>query len=315
MQSESIDAAEPRDCQWEVDGLCLTGLSWGPEDGTPVLALHGWMDHAESFRELAPRLTGCHVAALDLSGQGLSGHRAAHATYNIWDDLPQIVGVLDRLGWQSCVLLGHSRGANIGALFSAALPDRVRALISLDALVPEPTPEDRVVATLKAFVEQTRQRKTRPPRVFASRAEYVDRRRAQGNSDATSEALAERALEVTLDGFTMRGDPRLFASSALKLTPKQVETVLRAIKCPVLNIWAADGIRKTRPKSAEMQQLGASLVAQYESMELAGDHHFHLDASGAQQIAAAILGFLERTGGMGPRNAPETVEPERHGDS
>lgn len=47
------------DCSWEIDGLRLAGLVWGPEDGTPVLALHGWMDHAESFRALAPRLGGC----------------------------------------------------------------------------------------------------------------------------------------------------------------------------------------------------------------------------------------------------------------
>ncbi len=38
----------PRERHWVVDDLPLSGLAWGPVDGTPVLALHGWMDHAGS---------------------------------------------------------------------------------------------------------------------------------------------------------------------------------------------------------------------------------------------------------------------------
>ncbi|WP_245510777.1 alpha/beta fold hydrolase [Antarcticimicrobium sediminis] len=289
--------AAARECQWSVDGLQLTGLAWGPEDGLPVLALHGWMDHAASFQELGPRLTGCQVVALDLSGQGLSAHRAAHATYNIWDDLPQIAGLLDQLGWEDCVLVGHSRGANVAALFAAAQPERVRALVSLDSLVPNPTDDD-VVSTLRAFIEQTRMQQTRPPRTFASKEGYIRRRCDQGNSRETSEALAKRALEKGKDGFRMRGDPRLFASSAVKLTRADVEAVLRSIRCPVLNIWAKDGILRSRPETADLARLGAELIPRYETIELAGDHHFHLDAPVAQQMARAILDFLDQHSGL-----------------
>lgn len=277
---------------WEVDGLRLAGLDWGPQDGIPVLALHGWMDHADSFRELAPRLTGCHVVALDLSGQGLSDHRAAHATYNIWDDLPQIDTLLDRLGWADCVLLGHSRGGNIASLFAAARPGRVRALVALDSLVPAPSRAD-FVHTLRAFVEQTRQRKTRPPRSFATREDYVARRQDQGNSRATSEALMDRALEKGAEGYRMRGDPRLFASSAVKLTQADVESVLRALQCPVLNIWATDGL-KLRPGFTELARRAQELVERYETVEIAGDHHFHLAPEAAERIARAIGDFLAR---------------------
>lgn len=284
------------DCSWEIDGLRLAGLVWGPEDGTPVLALHGWMDHAESFRALAPRLGGCRVVALDLSGQGLSAHRAAHATYNIWDDLPQIAELIERLGWQSCVLLGHSRGANIASLFAAAQPERVRALVALDALVPEPDPSETIVTTLRAFLEQTRKQKARPPRLFASAEAYVARRAAQGNARATSEALAERALAPQRDGMRMRGDARLFARSAVKLTQADVEAVLRALRCPVLALWASDGIRASRPVMAALAARAPELVARYESAEIAGDHHVHLTEDGAQEIATATLAFLDRHG-------------------
>lgn len=287
--------ARPR--HFEVDGLRIEALEWGPEGGVPVLALHGWMDHAGGFQELAPRLTGCHVVALDLSGQGLSGHRAAHATYNIWDDLPQIVDILDLLGWADCVVMGHSRGANISTLLAVSQPDRVRALIALDSIVTEPTDDEAVVRTLRAFVDQTRASRSRPPRTFESRAAYIKRRREQGNSERTSEALADRALETVEEGVRMRGDARLFASSAMKFTPKQVEVVLASIQCAVLNIWAEGGIKATRPKTLEIAALAENLIGDYAVLDLPGDHHFHLDPDVAQRIAEAVLDFLERKGG------------------
>ncbi|MEQ9260926.1 MAG: alpha/beta hydrolase [Roseovarius sp.] len=288
--------ASPREMRWEIDGLSLAGLAWGPESGTPVLALHGWMDHAASFAELAPRLTGCRVVALDLSGQGLSGHRAAHASYNIWDDLPQIAGLLDVLGWPDCVLLGHSRGANIAGLFAAAQPHRVRALVALDSLVPEPVPEEAVIETLRAFIEEGRARQAASPRVYDAPEGYIARRMRQGNARAVAEALSERALEPSPGGFRLRGDARHFASSAVKLTRGQVEAVLRALRCPVLNIWASEGVRHSRRMPGDPAQLGHALVADYTSLEIAGDHHFHMEPRAAGEIASAIEAFLARLG-------------------
>lgn len=285
--------SEPRICGWDIDDLHYAGLEWGTPGGIPVLALHGWMDHADSFRQLAPRLDGCHIVAFDLSGQGLSSYRAANATYNIWDDLPQIAQVLDRLGWQDCVLLGHSRGANISSLFAAAQPERVRALVTLDSLLPEPTGAS-VVETLRAFIEETRKQTARPPRIFATRQDYIRRRGEQGNSPATAEALADRALQQVPEGYRLRGDPRLSASSAVKLSLTQIEDVLKAIRCPVLTIWATEGIKSRRARLAELARAAGSLVPDYEVIDLAGDHHFHLDPVAAGEIAAAILDFLNR---------------------
>jgi pimeloyl-ACP methyl ester carboxylesterase len=284
----------PTEVSWVVDGLTYEGLAWGPEDGTRVLALHGWMDHAASFAELAPRMTGCRVVAVDLSGQGLSGHRAAHATYNIWDDLPQIAEMLDIMGWETCVLMGHSRGANIASLFTAAQPERVRGLIAIDSLTVEPADPDKTVPTLRAFIEETRERKARAPRRFTSRTAYVERRKAQGNSAVTSEALADRALEAVEDGVQLRGDPRLFASSAMRLSARDVENVLRAIACPVLNIWGDAGMLARRDKLREVVAQAKTLIAEYEVVEVAGDHHLHLDPDAAQIIADAALTFIAR---------------------
>lgn len=281
---------KPRARRWTVDGLTYEGLEWGR--GLPVLALHGWMDHAESFAELAPRLTGCHVVALDLSGQGLSSHRAAHASYNIWDDLPQIAGLLDDMGWADCVLLGHSRGAVISCLFAATQPDRVRALVALDSLMPE-TNTATVVETLRAYIEETRDQMARPPRVFASEDDYVHRRGLRNNAESVAQAFAHRALKAGPEGYTLRGDRRLYASSALRLRANDVEDVLRALRCPTLVVWGREGLCARRPATAALARQAADLIPDLTVAEVPGDHHFHMDPENAAATAAIIQNFLQ----------------------
>lgn len=288
------DQPQPEEGRWTLDGLQYAGLVWGPENGRPVLATHGWMDHADSFRELAPRLTGCRVVALDLSGQGHSAHRSPDATYNLWDDLPQIAALLDTLGWKKCTLLGHSRGANINSLFAAAQPQRVNAVVALDALVPDPVPEEAIIDTLRAFIEETRQQASRRRRTYPSKEDYVARRSERRNSRQTAEALVDRAVAETSDGFHTRADARLFASSAMKLTRPQVEAVLSALTMPVLNIWAEEGLPAYMEWPATARRLAEDHVADYEALDLPGDHHFHLDPQRAGPIAEAILDFLDR---------------------
>ena len=54
----------------------LAAHLYGPEEGLPVLALHGWLDNAASFARLAPKLEGLRIVALDFAGHGHSEHRA-----------------------------------------------------------------------------------------------------------------------------------------------------------------------------------------------------------------------------------------------
>jgi len=136
---------------WTIEGVQLAGLVFGPTDGVPVLALHGWLDNAGSFETLAPLISNANIVAIDLPGHGLSDHRSPDSSYQVWDDLPQLFGLLDQLGWDKCILLGHSRGAMIATLMAAAMPERFTALITLDGMLPYPADDGNAIKHLRSF--------------------------------------------------------------------------------------------------------------------------------------------------------------------
>ena len=72
---------QAKELQWQVHGLTIAGLAWGNPDNPPLLALHGWLDNANSFALLAPALEDFYVVALDLTGHGQSSRRSEDATY------------------------------------------------------------------------------------------------------------------------------------------------------------------------------------------------------------------------------------------
>ena len=126
--------------------LRLAGKAWGSptQSNLRVLAVHGWMDNANSFDRLGPALasaSNAHVVAIDLLGHGNSDHAASPSgTYHASEHIAATAAALDALGWldgespaDGPVLLGHSMGGGICTLLAAAYADRVRALALCEA--------------------------------------------------------------------------------------------------------------------------------------------------------------------------------------
>lgn len=288
--------AGPRDTriatpvQWRVNGLELAGLSWGHPGEQPLLALHGWLDNAASFTRLAPLLAGYHVVALDLTGHGRSARRSADASYHIWDDLPEILGVLDHLGWEAFDLVGHSRGAIISTLLASVFPERVRHLVLLDAVAPDAVAEERFPEQLRTALLDKKRLLDKPNRTFPSFEQAVASRATRGLSEAAARLLAERNLKESTAGSEWMTDPRLRGASAVKMTQGQIQAVLKALRMPTLLMLAEE----TPAQYREVADWTLPFIEKLTVLEVKGGHHFHMETS-AEDIALRIQKFLSAT--------------------
>lgn len=276
--------------QWRINGLDLSGLSWGKPGEKPLLALHGWLDNAASFACLAPLLTGYHIVALDLTGHGRSARRSADASYHIWDDLPEILGVLDELGWETFDLVGHSRGAIISTLLASAFPERVLHLVLLDAVAPDAVAEDRFPVQLRTALLDKQRLMNKANRIFATQEEAVASRSTRGLSAAAAKLLVERNLSDRNEGLEWMTDPRLRGASAVKMTPGQIQAVMKALSMPTLLLLAED----TPLQYREVANAASRYIEKLAVQTIHGGHHFHMEAC-AGEVAQRMQAFFSET--------------------
>lgn len=122
--------------------MTLHVTSYGPEDGTPVLAVHGITSHGRAFAQLAGLLPEHRILAPDLRGRGRSNHLPGpfglrtHAA-----DLAELLDA-DRAGAR--IVAGHSMGAFVAVLLAAARPDLVSRLVLIDGGLPLELPRRRI---------------------------------------------------------------------------------------------------------------------------------------------------------------------------
>jgi pimeloyl-ACP methyl ester carboxylesterase len=130
----------------ETNGVQLHTLEAG-EPGAPVVVLaHGFPELAYSWRHQIPALAaaGYHVLAPDQRGYGGSSRPDAVEAYDIHQLTADLVGLLDDVGAQRAVWVGHDWGAAV--VWNAPLlhPDRVAAVAALSVPV---TPRPHVAPT------------------------------------------------------------------------------------------------------------------------------------------------------------------------
>lgn len=108
-------------------------LAAGPDDGRPVLLLHGFPECAEQWEHQLGALAeaGCRAVAFDQRGYSPGVRPSAVDAYAPEELIGDVIAVADALGWPRFDLVGHDWGSAVAWMAAAAHPERLRTLTTV----------------------------------------------------------------------------------------------------------------------------------------------------------------------------------------
>lgn len=238
MVQPTIDLLDEHYKQVALHGRKVAYREYG-NSGPVILLVHGVGSNADCWRDVAPMISegGTHVIAVDLPGHGKSSKD--RGDYSLGSMACVLRDLLDHLGHESAIVVGHSLGGGIAMQFLYQFPLRVRGLVlvSSGGLGDETRPWLRAAAMPGSSVvlAAVSNRKT------LTSARWLGRRlRAVG---VNSEFLTADALDRLGDLFTERGARQAFLAtlrSVVDVTGQRVSALAHlsvASHLPVLLIW------------------------------------------------------------------------------
>jgi pimeloyl-ACP methyl ester carboxylesterase len=237
-----------------VAGGELRVARWG--SGGPVaVAVHGITASHVAWRAVAQNLEGITVLAPDLRGRGGSAHLSA--PYGIAAHARDVATVLDHMGVEKAVAVGHSMGAHVVAELAALRPERVTRLVLVDGGLPVPLPpgadpDELLEAVLGPALARLR-------RTFVSRDEYFSFWRAHPAFAETGcwNAHVEAYLDYDLAGSPPELVSRVSEAAVLAdgrdlLVNDSLRDHLGDVACPVLLVRAPRGLlNQSSPQVAD----------------------------------------------------------------
>jgi 3-oxoadipate enol-lactonase len=203
--------------QATINGINLSYESQG--EGPPIVFVHGLGGTANVWHAQRVTLSKYfRVIALDLSGSGRSDR--SRRSYSIEGWVEEIAGLLDHLGIDQAVMVGHSMATVIVQKFAARHPQRTRALVLAGALVELGPPGKEA---------------------FTKRAETVEKEGMVAVADtvlggALSAGTRERNLALTgmVREMLLSNDPLCYAGHCRALIAGSAKADQSAITCPTL---------------------------------------------------------------------------------
>lgn len=287
-QPPSESSVSGRDRFLTANRLRLHLLEWGTGERV-VLLVHGFLEHAHAWDDLAPRLAaaGLHVYALDWRGHGDSEWIGAGGYYHFLDYVADLSQLVPQLA-PRVALVGHSMGGHAAVLYAGAEPERVWALASVEGLgVPDTDPEvvpQRVVGWLEDL-RRLEARRRQPVSIEAA----VERMRERFPTlpvAAVEHLVRHNTREV--DGQrSWKFDPLHQTRSPQPTYTAQARAFWRRVACPVLYVEGADSF--LRLSEADLEERLTALRAERAVIPQAA-HHPQLEQP--ERLATVLVAFL-----------------------
>ncbi len=240
---------EPWDGVLELRGRDQGLLVWGgapAAEGPPslgdrpvIVLLHGFLDQAGSWHDTAAALAGhgAVVLAPDHRGHGRSAWAGPGQHYAFADYLADLDAIFDHFDLRGAVLVGHSMGGTMAALYASLRPARVDALLLVDGLGPPALSDEDAYDTLLSFLDDQRAPRAQAiGRPLPDLAAVEARLRAIHplRSAAAIQLMARRAVvpEPT-GGHRWSADPMHKTRSAVAFDLRRFRVHLQRLRCPV----------------------------------------------------------------------------------
>ena len=214
-----------------VDGLNVHLRDEGPrDDALPIVLLHGTSASLHTWDGWAAALRAeRRVIRMDLPGFGLTGPRADD-DYSIAAYVRFVLRLLDGLGVERFVVAGNSLGGEIAWRTAVAAPQRVAALVLVDAAGYAFAPESVPIGFRLARLPVARELFTRVlPRGIVEES----LRNVYGDPARVDEALVERYYELALRAGNRRALVQRFAQLDNGAAAAQIPLVA----VPTLILW------------------------------------------------------------------------------
>jgi pimeloyl-ACP methyl ester carboxylesterase len=249
-----------------------------------LLLLHGFGDGSFVWKELTQKLGGTGSVALDLRGHGQSGWDP-RGEYELDTHAADVAQLIDHLGWQPRVVLGHSLGASVAIRVATRLP-RLQGLVIVDG-----GPEVNL-DSVSHLRERFRQQSWR----YACAEDFLSalQDRLPRASDELLRQFAQGAARVLADGVVeLRCDPAL-AHVPERDEGAMLRGMLAKIRCPTLLIrgaWSAmlprDVADRLRPELSMIQVYTVPQAGHTVMLENPDEFH------------SAVRRFLDRLDAIG----------------
>ncbi len=274
----------------DVGDLSFDVRADGPEDGRPVLLLHGFPETSASWAAVTPRLTeaGLRTYAVDQLGYSPGARPAEVGAYALTNLAQVTADLMTAMDVPVADVVGHDWGANVAWALAAWHEDRVRSLTAVS--VPHPSafidawrsdPEQRErSAYIRLFWQQGKAEEVlladdarRLRRVFGSDSGWAVP--AETVDEYVAVLSAPGALTAALNWY------RAMSSG----TP--VDDVAR----PTTYVWSDADVAIGRRAAEDCAE---HVTGDYRFVELTGVSHW-IPEQAPEQLAIAILDRIAST--------------------
>lgn len=270
---------------FQLPGTKLHLRQWGDGPVACVL-IHGFGDGGYVWEDFCVSLpTGYRALAVDLCGHGFS-QWSTDGRYETARHITDVIHVLDSLGLDRLVLVGHSLGAEISARVASACPTRVAGLVLVD-FGPDRNPAG--MALVRSRLEESL-------RVYQSTGDYLQWLIAT-RPLASLQLLQQwvtSSLEGTREGgFRLRIDPTMVElRSETEGEDAALWAMLRCIEAPTLIVRGAGSA--VLPRSVAEKMTLEMPNAILETIDEAG-HAVMLDNPGAfRRVMGSFLSEIRQ---------------------